>query len=60
MDGVKDRYYYDVLGVAPEASTFTIRSRYYVLALQYHPDLAAEDDTELSDKFVQLPKPIKC
>ncbi len=52
--GVHDTYYYDVLGVAPQASTFTIRRRYYLLALQYHPDMVTEGDTESSDKFVQI------
>lgn len=35
---VKDRRYYDLLGVAPDADALTIRKAYRKRALQLHPD----------------------
>eukprot|EP00048_Salpingoeca_helianthica_P022054 m.16125 g.16125 ORF g.16125 m.16125 type:complete len:476 (+) comp6818_c0_seq1:58-1485(+) len=47
------RDYYDVLGVGKEASASEIKSAYYKLAKQYHPD-ANPGDKEASKKFSEL------
>lgn len=33
-----DTRYYDVLGVAPDATPEQVKKAYYVLAMKYHPD----------------------
>jgi hypothetical protein len=35
---VVDMFYYDTLGVAPDADKGAIKRKYYLLARQYHPD----------------------
>ena len=47
---VVDRYYYDVLEVAPDVDASTIKRRYYLLARKYHPD-KHPGDAEAAEKF---------
>ncbi|KAM0682161.1 DnaJ-like protein [Mitosporidium daphniae] len=42
---VKDRHYYDLLGVSPEGSASDIRKAYYLKAMKYHPDKNKDDPT---------------
>ena len=42
---VKDRHYYDLLGVSPEAPASEIRKAYYLKAMKYHPDKNKDDPT---------------
>ncbi len=51
---VKDTYYYDILGVSPQASPFTITRRYYLLALENHPDIFAEEDAASSERSMEI------
>lgn len=45
--------FYDVLKVAPNAETATIKKAYYLLALKHHPDKCEnKDDTSLTDANV--------
>lgn len=43
LKGVKDPYYYEVLGVEPNADNSKIKRQYYLLARQYHPDKVGAD-----------------
>ena len=50
LKGVKDSYYYEVLGVDTQSDHSKIKRQYYLLARQYHPDKVGNDKV-LSDKF---------
>ncbi|XP_053993601.1 uncharacterized protein LOC128884318 [Hylaeus volcanicus] len=50
---VADTYYYELLGVEPNASPIEIRKMYYRLARECHPD-KHPDDPEASAKFQAL------
>jgi curved DNA-binding protein len=49
----KFRDYYDVLGVARDASDAEIKKAFRKLALQYHPDVA-KDKTTAEEKFKEI------
>jgi hypothetical protein len=51
LTGVKDPYYYEVLGVEPQSEQSKIKRQYYLLARQYHPDRVNGNDKIASDKF---------
>ncbi|MFW6118318.1 MAG: J domain-containing protein [Chloroflexota bacterium] len=57
--------YYEVLGIAPSASTEEIRKAYHKLAFQYHPDRnrktedAHDKMRELNEAYAILSDPIK-
>ena len=44
--GVKDPFYYEVLGVPTDAELYQIKRQYYILARLHHPDKAAEHGSE--------------
>jgi len=47
--------YYDILGVAKDATTSHIRKAYHKLAIQFHPDKAPENKkTEYTEKFQKI------
>ncbi|MGJ3237662.1 MAG: molecular chaperone DnaJ [Anaerolineae bacterium] len=46
------RDYYDVLGVARNASTDEVKKAFRKLARQYHPDVSQEDDAETKFKEI--------
>lgn len=48
-----NKNYYDILGVAKDASEEEIRSAYRKKAKQYHPDVSKEPDAEAKFKEVQ-------
>jgi len=50
---VKDREYYDLLGVEPGASGGAIKKAYYKLALKLHPD-KNPGDPEAAEKFQKV------
>ena len=52
-DGVRSTEYYDVLGVAPDASAGEIRRQYYVLARKLHPDKNL-GDPEAKERFQKI------
>ncbi|KAG7303620.1 hypothetical protein JYU34_012151 [Plutella xylostella] len=45
--------HYDVLGVTPKANQGEIKSAYYKLSMQYHPDKAS-NNAESAEKFRQI------
>lgn len=47
---VKDTYYYEALGVEPNADAHIIKRQYYLAARKYHPDKNPGDD-EAAEKF---------
>lgn len=49
----KKRDYYDVLGIAKDASTNDIKLAYRRLARKYHPDVN-KTDPNASDKFIEI------
>jgi len=53
MSSRNKRDYYDVLGVAKDASENDIKLAYRRLARKYHPDLN-KDDPKAKDKFIEL------
>jgi len=59
------RDYYEVLGIAPNASAEEIRRAYHKLAFQYHPDRngggddANKEMQELNEAYAILSDPIK-
>jgi len=50
---VKDREYYDLLGVEPAASAGAIKKAYYKLALKLHPD-KNPNDPDAAEKFQKV------
>ena len=52
MDSESKRDYYDVLGIARDASSDEIRSAYRRLARRYHPDVSKESDAEVRFKEI--------
>jgi curved DNA-binding protein CbpA len=60
-----ERDYYEVLGIAPSASTETIREAYRKLAFQCHPDRHQESEEankkmqEINEAYAILSDPIK-
>jgi molecular chaperone DnaJ len=48
------RDYYEVLGVAKEASPDDIKKAYRTLARKYHPDVTTEDKAEAEEKFKEV------
>ena len=48
---VKDTELYDILGVAPNATSTEIRKAYYKLARVTHPDKVGKDDPDATEKF---------
>lgn len=46
--------FYDVLGVASDASTEEIKKNYRLLALKYHPDKNLNDTELAAQKFNQV------
>jgi molecular chaperone DnaJ len=53
MAGSKQRDYYEILGVAQDASADQIKSAYRKAALQWHPDRNPENKTEAEENFRQ-------
>jgi molecular chaperone DnaJ len=51
MSRVADTTYYDVLGVAPTATTAEIRSAYKKAAIRWHPDKNPDNKTEAEERF---------
>lgn len=51
MSRVADRAYYDVLGVAPTASTAEIRTAYKKSAMRWHPDKNPDNKAEAEERF---------
>ena len=62
--GPADMRYYDLLGVAADASTEAIKKAYYKRALKLHPDKnpgdakASEQFTQISEAYQVGPKPL--
>ena len=60
-----ERDYYEVLGIAPSASTKEIREAYHKLAFKYHPDRnqksgeAHKKMQEINEAYAILSDPIK-
>lgn len=50
---MRETKYYDVLGVAPDASDATIKKAYRRMALQYHPD-RNPDKPDAEEKFREI------
>jgi molecular chaperone DnaJ len=44
---------YDILGIAPNASTEEIRKRYRAMAMRYHPDRNTESGAEVRFSSIQ-------
>lgn len=53
LTGVKDPYYYEILGVEPHSDESKIKRQYYLLARQFHPDKVGADK-EATDKFQHI------
>eukprot|EP00123_Amoebidium_parasiticum_P015415 comp22960_c0_seq1/m.36452 comp22960_c0_seq1/g.36452 ORF comp22960_c0_seq1/g.36452 comp22960_c0_seq1/m.36452 type:complete len:542 (-) comp22960_c0_seq1:263-1888(-) len=53
VGGVKDTEYYDVLGVAPDATPGEIKKAYFNKARRLHPD-KNKDDPEAEQKFLKV------
>jgi DnaJ-class molecular chaperone len=52
---VADRQLYDVLGVAPDATSDEIKRAFKKLAIKFHPDKQSEDNKEASEtKFKEI------
>jgi curved DNA-binding protein CbpA len=50
---VKETGYYDILGVAPNATSSEIKKRYYIKAKESHPD-KHPNDPEAAAKFQKI------
>lgn len=50
---IKEKEYYDILGVDPDATSGEIKKAYYVQAKKYHPD-KNRDDPNANEKFQKI------
>jgi curved DNA-binding protein CbpA len=49
------RYYYEILGLTPSATTAQVKKAYHALVRRNHPDLFADERKQLQDlKMVQI------
>jgi len=53
MDGSADKSYYDIFGVANDASAAEIKAKYYELMKKYHPDRLPPEKKEWGEKMTK-------